>query len=99
MSLVLSESLFYGSANKMTIRDSSFHPLLRLFIFTSRETKYFKGKRDLTDQLLRFPLLTNEEIEISETVSFKVLHYLPLKFFPFNKNKIIVFNSVCFRLI
>ena len=32
---------------------------------------------NLTDYLLKFPFLTNEGIEICETVSFKVLDYFP----------------------
>lgn len=59
---------FYGSANKMTIRDSvTSFSLLRLFI-PLLEKQYFRAKRDLIDHLLKFLLLTNDKIEVRETV-------------------------------
>lgn len=74
----------------MTIRGSvASYPLLKLLTTLLRETKYFRVTMNLTDDLLKFPFLTNEDIEICETVSFKVLNYFPLIFYQFSKNKII----------
>lgn len=59
--------------------------------FTSWETEYFRAKRDLTDYLIKCPLLTNEEIKIFYIVSFKVLDYFPLTVYQVNINEIILF--------